>query len=308
MKKNKKYAGPLKIGAVNSITSLRFLGSFLVLPIFKLFGGVSAAVYSALFMFTDCIDGFLARKLNASTFFGSMFDGVTDKIFVVLTFLLLLSYNPVVFAIPLLMELGIIAVQKNKMKQGLNVKSNFIGKAKTWVLSASMVASLAAVELLDLKPVLDYLKTFSISKIADIKDFLILLGINVPGFVLQALTLKSYKEELDEENRNQEINEQVTIEELLTYSKEELKSYRDKLSLDDQKLFNEFFKDELEEENPEEKLEEIKTEKEKLQQELSLLEKAKILVPKMFDPEYYDKNKDRQIRTLTKELYSRRND
>ena len=313
-KKDKKnYGGPGKIALVNSITALRFIGSFLVVPVFKALGGVAAAIYSAIFMFTDCIDGSLARKFEASTFFGSMFDGATDKIFILLTFALLMAFNPIVFSIPLLIELGIIIVQKNKMKKGLNVKSNFIGKVKTWVLSASMVASLGAVELLELKPIIEYIKTFSLSKVADIKDLLVLLGINLPGIVLQILTIRSYSKELKNTKVEQEIKEEKSFEELMTYSKEELEEYIAKQSLEDQQLLREYFKEELGEEekeevkSPETILNEIAREKEKLQSEYTFLEKAKILGKAMFDPEYYDKNKDRQIRTLTKELFDKKN-
>ena len=49
----------------------------------------------------------------------------------------------------------------------------------------------------------------------------------------------------------------------------------------------------------------IQEEKERLQEEYTFLEKAKIIKEKLFDPEYYDKNKDRQIRVLTKELFTK---
>lgn len=277
-KEKKEYAGPGKIALVNSITGIRFIASLLVLPVFKAFGGVAAAIYSVIFMLTDWIDGKLARSFNASTFFGSMFDGATDKAFIVLTFALLLAFNPVLFSIPLLIELGIIIVQKNKMKKGLNVKSNMIGKIKTWVLSASMVASLGAVELLNLKPIFEYIKTSSLSKVADIKDFLILLGINIPGIVFQLLTLKSYSKEL----KNTELEEEKIKEDKIQESKkEEIKT-------------------------PETILHEIAAKKEELKSEYTMLEKAKILANAMFDPEYYDKNKDCQIRILTKDLFDKK--
>jgi len=275
MKNNgKKYAGPGKIAVVNAITGLRFLASFLVVPIFKALGGLGAAIFSGIFLLTDSIDGGLARKFKASTFFGSIFDGLTDKTFMLLTSALLMAYNPVIFSIPLLMELAIIIVQNKKMKKGLNVKSNFIGKAKMWGLSISMVASLLAVDLLNLPLFIDYIKNFSLDKVASIKDFLIMLGINLPGIVMEALTLHSYSKELKEE-KPEEVKEK---------KQEQVKAEKN---------------------DPEIRLEEIKKEKEKLKDEYSLLEKSKIIGEKLFDPEYYDENKDRQIGTLTRELFKK---
>lgn len=311
-KKENKFGGPGKIALVNSITALRFIGAFLVLPIFKACGGVIAAIYSAIFMFSDCIDGFLARKLKVSTFFGSIFDGATDKAFMIMAFGLLMTFNPVVFSIPLLMELGILIVQKNKMKKGLNVKSNFIGKAKTWVLSASMVASLAAAEFLNLKPIFEYLKTASLSKVADIKDILVLLGINLPGIVLQLLTFNSYNNELKEAKEEEQ---NLNLVDLETLTEQEKADMMEKLNDEDKALMQEYYncdkKNEskdviLNVESPENILNDIALRKAELKEEYTALEKAKILGSALFDPVYYDKNKDQQIRVLTKELFTKK--
>lgn len=272
--KEKKFGTPGQIALVNSVTGLRFLASFGIVGVFNALGGLAAGIYAGAFMLTDWIDGFLARKLKASTFFGSIFDGTTDKLFAILTLGLLLYVNPVVFAIPLLMEVGILAVQNKKMQKGLNVKSNMIGKIKTWVLSISMALSLAAVEFLDVKPFMEYIKTASLANIGNIKDSLALLGLTLPSFVFQALTLKSYSDEL-KVGKKEEQKQEETV-------------------------------DEKAEKTPEEKLSEINLRRQELQQEYTLLEKAKILKEKLFDPEYYQENKDKQIRTLTKELFTKK--
>ena len=272
--KEKKFGTPGQIALVNSVTGLRFLASFGIVGVFNALGGLAAGIYAGAFMLTDWIDGFLARKLKASTFFGSIFDGTTDKLFAILTLGLLLYVNPVVFAIPLLMEVGILAVQNKKMQKGLNVKSNMIGKIKTWVLSISMALSLAAVEFLDVKPFMEYIKTASLANIGNIKDSLALLGLTLPSFVFQALTLKSYSDEL-KVGKKEEQKQEETV-------------------------------DEKTEKTPEEKLSEINLRRQELQQEYTLLEKAKILKEKLFDPEYYQENKDKQIRTLTKELFTKK--
>lgn len=276
--KNKEFGGRGKIAIVNSVTALRFLASFLIVPVFQVLGGVSAAAFAGVFMFTDWIDGFLARKFKASTFFGSIFDGATDKAFAILTFALLMTINPVVFSIPLLMEIGILAVQNKKMKKGLNVQSNMIGKVKTWVLSISMALSLAAVEWLDIKPFMEYVKTASLANIGNIKDSLSLLGITIPTVVFQALTLKSYKDELKEG------------------TKEEVKENTEKVI--EVPVVSEM--------TPEENLAEIDNKRKQYQGEYTILEKAKIIQDKLFDPAYYAENKDKQIRALTRELFDKK--
>lgn len=274
---NKKKFGSAKdILLVNSITGLRFIGSFLVIPIFKSLGGISAALFSAIFLFTDFIDGQLARKLKSSTFFGALFDGLTDKTFGITCLLMLMAINPILFSLPLLLESSILLTQKKKLKKGLNVKSNITGKVKTWFLSMSIVGSFLAVDLLDIPDFITYIKYFSLDKIANIEKALALFSIELPSLIAQILTLKSY---------NNEANEEVKIEKPVNESTE--------FELDKKEIA------------PEIRLQEIAEEKQQLQNELTKLEKIKILGEKMFDPEYYAENKDMPIRKLTNELFNK---
>ena len=73
-----------KVGAivvVNLLTTVRIIGVICLLPIYLRYGGVAAALLSIACYFTDFIDGLIARKCHASTFFGSTYDGVADKMF-----------------------------------------------------------------------------------------------------------------------------------------------------------------------------------------------------------------------------------
>jgi len=296
--KKKKYGNKKDILLVNSITGLRFIASFLVVPVFQALGGVGAAIFSAIFLATDAIDGGLARKKNASTFFGSIFDGVTDKIFAVLALAILMTINPVIFGLPILIELGIIAVQNAKMQNGLNVKSNLIGKLKTCALSASMVASFIAIDLLNMPLFLDYLKNFSLDKVASIRDLLILLGINLPTIVLQLLTINSYKKEL---KKGKEEYDELLLKDLNNLTNKDKEELMTKLNEEDKEILKEYLGENRK--TPEERLKEIDSEREKLIYDLNILDKAKAINEKLFDPEYYDQNKDRQLRVLTKELF-----
>lgn len=276
--KNKKFGSKKDVLIVNSITALRFLGSFLVIPIFKFIGGMSAAIFSAIFLLTDFIDGFLARRLNSSTFFGALFDGITDKMFGIISFLLLMAINPIAFSLPLLLEFGIILAQNKKFNNDKNIKSNIIGKIKTWVLGFSIVGAFGLIDFLNMPPFLEYIKYSSLEKVANIEDYLKLFGLELPLIITQILTLKSYIKEADDiEDENEIVNE---LEEENSVAIEE----------------NTF-------DDPNITLQEIEEQKLMLQEEKNTLEKIKVLMNAMLDPEYYYENKDMPIRTLVNKLF-----
>ena len=279
--KEKKYGSKKQIAIVNAVTASRFLGSFLVIPTFKLLGGISASIFSAIFLLTDFIDGHLARKWNSSTFFGALFDGTTDKAYGIMTCMLLMTINPVVFSIPLIMEIAIVLSQKKKLNNDKNVQSNMIGKIKTWFLSMSIVGSFIAVDLLNMPEFIEYLKYASLDKVACIRDFLVLLGIQLPTTVAQILTLRSY-------------NKEATKKE-----EEEIKTETLDNSIEEEMCFENSI------ENPNVVLQDIAIERQQLEEEKTLLEKAKILGDALFDPEYYEQNKDMPIRKLAKNLFKK---
>ena len=120
----------LAILIVNILTTLRVVGVFALLPVFLNFGGAYTAVLAAGCYFTDCLDGIIARKCHASTFFGSMYDVVADKMFTVANLLVLVSITRYAI-IPIIFEIAIIIVQSIKFNKNVNVKSTKIGKLKT---------------------------------------------------------------------------------------------------------------------------------------------------------------------------------
>lgn len=275
---------------VNFVTALRFIGSFAVVPVFKLLGGLSAAVFSAIFLFTDFIDGTLARKLKASTFFGALFDGLTDKAFGIISFALLMTINPIIFSIPLILEVCIALVQNKKLKNGANIKSNMIGKIKTWVLSMSIVGSFALIETLNMSQCIDYIKTASVANIANIKDYLALFGIELPTIIFQLLTLASYNKEVNDdmkeyekEQANRKIQENSVIVDV-----EYLNTEKTVVNTDDITRG----------------LEDIQKQRESLQSINDILNKLKLMTEKIFDPEFYSENKDMPMRKLAKDLFN----
>lgn len=124
---------------VNLLTSIRVVGVICLVPIYLNEGGLAVAAWSVFCYLTDWIDGILARKFHAATFFGSVFDGAADKLFSLANLIILLAISK--FAIfPILCEVIIVIIQTIKYNNNINVKSSMVGKAKTWVVSLTVIA------------------------------------------------------------------------------------------------------------------------------------------------------------------------
>ncbi|MEG0794411.1 MAG: CDP-alcohol phosphatidyltransferase family protein [Bacilli bacterium] len=190
---------------VNFFTVLRAVGIIALIPIFINMGGVVAATIAATCYLTDFIDGFLARKLHASTFFGSMFDGITDKAFNLVNFGILLSITPLAI-IPIIIELGIIVVQKKKYQEKMNVKSNMTGKLKMWVAAITVILSYFLVDLNSL----NFMSTELITKISEINPSLLFGATITPLIISEVATFLSYINELVN-GLKEPINEKTNI-------------------------------------------------------------------------------------------------
>lgn len=164
----------------NFITLLRVVGIFALIPVYKKYGGFTTFILSTLCFLTDFIDGFFARNLNASTFFGSLFDALSDKAFLVINLLLLMSISPYSIIL-IIFELTIALIQSVKYNIGMNIKSNIFGKIKMWV--AGLVISF--IYLLTDNRFIHYLNLKDISN----KTIFILL---LPLFIIEIITIISY--------------------------------------------------------------------------------------------------------------------
>ncbi len=123
---------------INSITLTRLIGSF-VLPFIYYKYGVSIAsiVILALYL-TDAIDGFLARRLHASTFFGCAMDALSDKLLNFVAFILLgLTYN--IMFCPLILEITIMLINYLIYRHGGNVSTSKTGRFKTIILDIFVI-------------------------------------------------------------------------------------------------------------------------------------------------------------------------
>ena len=152
MKKNSYY---LKLVIVNLLTSVRLIGSIILPFIYYYKGPVIVSIWVLVIFSTDAIDGRLARLWKVETFFGSLLDGICDKLFSIVS-LSILSYIRVIMIFPLLLELAIIGVNTIAYKDNKNVQSSKLGKRKTVLLAATIILSfilLASPLYIDLLPI-----------------------------------------------------------------------------------------------------------------------------------------------------------
>lgn len=131
----------LKKVIVNGLTLSRVVGT-VIMPL--LFSSLSAPVFLgvvAMILFTDCLDGILARHWGVSTIFGSLADMTADKLFGVSVLIVLSTMYPIM-AVPLALETIIAGVNVKSAENGTVAKSSEIGRIKTWVMGLSICSLL----------------------------------------------------------------------------------------------------------------------------------------------------------------------
>lgn len=123
---------------VNLITTFRFLYT-LILPLLEQKISNRAFLINIIILFlTDSIDGFLARKFNVQTLYGSMMDTIADKGLSIILMILLVSRMKML-SIVLILEIFIAIISIYGVAIGKNIKSSLIGKFKMWLLSITIV-------------------------------------------------------------------------------------------------------------------------------------------------------------------------
>ena len=188
---------------VNMITALRGIGGILLVPIFNIYGSIPAAIWFISFMATDWIDGYLARKYEVSSFFGALMDGMFDKLFGIISFLLLASISPS-YVIPLIFEAGILGYGLYSASKGNNVKSTIIGKTKMWFLAVSVLLGLLNTNYKSLECLLQTINLNSVS----LDNFIKLEQVSRKSLIgMEALSLTSYivKDKLEDKNNKNKV-------------------------------------------------------------------------------------------------------
>ena len=134
----------------NVLTMLR-----LVAVPFFIWAYLAGARWVALGLFcaaslTDCLDGYLARKLNQITDFGKLMDPLADKLLVIAT-LLLHTISGVFPLLPLWIivakELLMVTGGAVLLKKGVVVHSNIWGKTATVFFVAALILAFFHTEL-----------------------------------------------------------------------------------------------------------------------------------------------------------------
>ena len=194
----------------NLFTTMRLLGMFFLIPVFMCYGLYETMFLAALCFITDFVDGFLARKLNCSTFFGSLYDGVSDKLFLIVNLIILFYITPLTLIIVIL-ELGIFIILTMKYRNNLNVKSNNFGKVKMWVAGITICLM------------------YIFGSGNNIKNLLILLPliiIEIITFISYVIEYKKEKNNINKTILNIKINKNMSLKYML-FNHEFYEKYKD---------------------------------------------------------------------------------
>lgn len=124
---------------VNLITTTRFIYT-LILPVLQLRISNMAFIINLIILFlTDTIDGFLARKFNVQTFYGSIMDTIADKTLSIVLLIILANHINILYVV-LLCEILIALLNSFEMVRRKRTKSILIGKIKMWFLAITIIA------------------------------------------------------------------------------------------------------------------------------------------------------------------------
>ena len=107
---------------------------------------VAAAVF-ALAAFTDGLDGYLARSRSSETTFGKVMDPIADKLLVAAALLSLVSLDRLAAWVAMLIiarEFAVSGLRIAAGAQGIVIPASMLGKAKTVVQIAAVLALIAA--------------------------------------------------------------------------------------------------------------------------------------------------------------------
>lgn len=194
---------------VNLITAIRSLGTIAIIPIFTNAGAFATGLAAMGFFLTDFIDGFLARKLHVQSFFGSLLDALSDKAFGIVCLILLSTLNPIFLAI-IGVELGIFAINYHNAQNNKNVQSSKAGKAKTFLLAATIVGSFFSYAQPELKAILEYVNLSSFNTLLELNPDLLSTILAIPSIGASLYVAKDYAKK----GKDEVVESNLTLEEI----------------------------------------------------------------------------------------------
>ncbi len=109
-------------------------------------GDVFAAVVFALASATDFVDGYLARSRDSVTTFGKLMDPLADKLLIVAALISLVSLHRLAAWIAMVIiarELAVTVLRVGAMQAGVVIGASNLGKLKTCVQIAAILAVIA---------------------------------------------------------------------------------------------------------------------------------------------------------------------
>jgi CDP-diacylglycerol---glycerol-3-phosphate 3-phosphatidyltransferase len=110
-------------------------------------GSAIAALVFALAAFTDGLDGYIARHRHSVTTFGKVMDPVADKLMIAAALISLVSLDrlqPWVAMVIIAREFAVSGLRIAAGQQGVVIPASQLGKAKTIVQVAAVLALIAA--------------------------------------------------------------------------------------------------------------------------------------------------------------------
>ena len=109
-------------------------------------GDVIAAIVFALAAATDGLDGYIARSRESVTTFGKLMDPLADKLLIVGALLSLVSLNRLEAWIAMVIiarEVAVTILRTIAAERGLVISASWLGKAKTVLQIAAVIALIA---------------------------------------------------------------------------------------------------------------------------------------------------------------------
>lgn len=101
-----------------------------------------ATAVFAVAMATDQIDGWLARRWNQTSAFGSLLDPIADKVLVLATLVMLIAAGVApawMIAAIVAREIAVSGLRLAALERGVVIGARDLGKLKTWVQSAAAI-------------------------------------------------------------------------------------------------------------------------------------------------------------------------
>lgn len=110
-------------------------------------GDTIAAIVFALAAFTDGLDGYIARSRKSITTFGKVMDPIADKMLITAALIALVSLNRLAAWVAMVIiarEFAVSSLRVAAAQQGAIIPASILGKIKTVVQVAAVMALIAA--------------------------------------------------------------------------------------------------------------------------------------------------------------------